>query len=211
MKNGVDRRGFFGSVGTVVALPFLFAPSSQAMGLMQFPCREALANTYHFMRAGENLMEADDIWSTNPLFLTNREAALSPEGIKQVEEACRMLREQDVNPSIVRYSLAASTMDTTNILGTELKVGRDRLVPEFNYMDPRAVGKWDMLPLSSTESAVWALDADEAGSEGNGGRPPPNEDSTPHETLADQSIRLRQLLSGKSSWRGYHAVIIFVL
>lgn len=144
-------------------------------------------------------MEADDIWSTNPLFLTNREAALSSEGIAQVEAACQMLRKENVNPSIVRYSLAASAMDTTNIIGRELKIGRDRLVPEFNFMDPRAIGKWDMLPLSTTEAAVWAMDADEAGAEGRGGKPPPNEDGTPHETLADQGIRLRQLLSGEST------------
>ena len=29
-----------------------------------------------------------------------------------------------------------------------------------------------------------------------GGRPPPNEDSTPNETLSDQVVRLQQLLSG---------------
>ena len=163
MKNDVDRRGFFWSIATVsVLLP----PSSQAMGLVQFPCREPFMNTYHFMRAGQNLMEADDIWSTNPLFLTNREAALSSEGVKQVEAASQVLKEQDIVPSVIRYSLAASAMDTADILGSELQVGRNRLVPEFNFMDPRAVGRWDMLPLSSTEAAVWAMDADEAGAEG---------------------------------------------
>ena len=88
-------------------------------------------------------------------------------------------------------------------------------------MDPRAIGKWDMLPLDSTQSAVWAMDAKEAGNDGTvsyisyfiylifhnlhqiiifffqGGLPPANEDSTPNETLADQVVRLRQLISGK--------------
>jgi broad specificity phosphatase PhoE len=91
---------------------------------------------------------------------------LSLEGMEQVEAACQFLAEQGILPSIVRYSLAASAMDTANIIGRELKVGRDRLVPEFTYMDPRAVGKWDMLTLSSTEAAVWAMDAAEAGAEG---------------------------------------------
>jgi broad specificity phosphatase PhoE len=136
------------------------------MGLMQFPCKGDLSNTYYFMRAGQNLMEANDVWSTNPLFLTNREAALSLEGMEQVEAACQFLKEQGILPSIVRYSFAASAMDTANMIGKELQVGRDRLVPEFFYMDPRAVGKWDMLTQSSTEAAVWAMDADEAGAEG---------------------------------------------
>jgi broad specificity phosphatase PhoE len=159
-----DRRNFLWSIASETF--FLLTPHTQAMGLMQFPCKGELSNTYYFMRAGQNMMEADDIWSTNPLFLTNREAALSLEGMEQVEAVCQFLKEQGILPSVVRYSLAASAMDTANIIGRELKVGRDRLVPEFNYMDPRAVGKWDMLTLSSTEAAVWAMDADEAGAEG---------------------------------------------
>jgi hypothetical protein len=33
-------------------------------------------------------------------------------------------------------------------------------------MDPRAIGKWDMLPLASTQGAVWAMDNKEAGNDG---------------------------------------------
>uniref|UniRef100_A0A7S4MDA2 Uncharacterized protein n=1 Tax=Odontella aurita TaxID=265563 RepID=A0A7S4MDA2_9STRA len=131
------------------------------------------------------------------LLSTNREAALSNVGINQVEETCQRLREYDVNPTIVRYSLAANAVDSANIVGKELKVGRDRLVPEFNLMDPRAIGQYDMLSLNSTEAAIWALDVDEAGVDGTGGRPPPNEDGTPHETLSNQVTRLTNLLSGK--------------
>lgn len=28
-------------------------------------------------------------------------------------------------------------------------------------MDPRGVGSWNMLPLSSTDDAIWAMDNDE--------------------------------------------------
>lgn len=144
-------------------------------------------------------MEQDDIWSTNPLFLTNRDSALSDKGLQQVEETCQSLKDQNINPTIVMYSLAASAMDTANILGRELKIGRDRLVPEFTYLDPRAVGKWDMLPMTSTQAAVWAMDNDEAGADGKGARPPANEDGTPNETLDNQATRLRQLFSCKFS------------
>lgn len=112
-------------------------------------------------------MEADNIWSTNPLFLTNRvDNALSDEGTRQVEETCEALKDGGVNPTIVMYSLAASAMDTANIIGRELRIGRDRLVPEFTYLDPRAIGKYDMLPMASTQAAVWAMDNDEAGADG---------------------------------------------
>ena len=133
--------------------------------------------------------------STNPLFVTNREAALSATGIEQIEETVQILKANDINPSIIRYAIAASSTDTGNIVARELKVGRDKMVPEFNYLEPRAIGIWDMLSLNTTEKAVWAMDATEAGNTGLGGRPPPNEDGTPHERLADVSIRLRQLIS----------------
>lgn len=169
--------------------------SAGARGLVRFPCKEPLLNTYHLLRAGSSLLEVEDVWSTNPLFLTNREAALSELGEVQVREACRYLKSTGSTPTVVRYSLAASSVDSANIVGEELRVGRDRLVPEFNYMDPRAIGGWDFAALNATEEAVWALDADEAGTYGKGGKPPPNEDGTPAETLADQVVRLTNLMS----------------
>lgn len=62
-----DRRKFLW--GIMSGTSFLLSSPAQAMGLMQFPCDGPLMNTYYFMRAGQSLMEADDIWSTNPLFL----------------------------------------------------------------------------------------------------------------------------------------------
>jgi hypothetical protein len=54
------------------------------------------------------------------------------------------------------------------------------------------------------------MDKLEPGSGGTGARPPPNEDDTPNETLlADQSVRLRQLMSGTLcyvSWKTVSSV-----
>lgn len=87
-------------------------------------------------------------------------------------------------------------------------------------MDPRGVGVWDG---GSNEAAIWALDYLEAGVEGRvrqyfsfydtiliafqlltfsvtsrqSGRPPPNDDGTANETLHEQMIRLRQLMSSE--------------
>jgi hypothetical protein len=40
-------------------------------------------------------------------------------------------------PTLVKYSLAARCIDTSNLVSQELRLGSDRLVPEFTYMDPR--------------------------------------------------------------------------
>ena len=47
------------------------------------------------------------------------------------------------------------------------KVGRNRLIPEYTFMDPRAVGLWDMEKISVMEEAIWAMDHDEAGKHGD--------------------------------------------
>jgi broad specificity phosphatase PhoE len=214
-ENHVDevnnRRQFFGQVaGAFATVAAISIPSQEAnaRGLVQFPCTTPLLNEYILMRAGTTLMEEQDIWSTNPLFLTNREAALSETGIQQVQAASRQLASLGINPSVVKYSLAAAAMDTANIVKEELKVGQNRLVPEFFFMDPRAVGKFDMMSIEHTQPAIVAFDVNEAGPEGRGGRPPPNEDGTPHETLQDQSIRLRQLISGECN---IHIIVLEVM
>ena len=53
---------------------------------------------------------------------TNREAALSELGEEQVLEACEFLKASGINPTVVRYSLAASSIDSANIVGEELSV-----------------------------------------------------------------------------------------
>lgn len=140
----------------------------------------------------------------------NRDDALSPAGEEQVVAACQLLKQGTRPPTLVKYSLAASSIDTSNIVGRELKLGRDRLVPEFTFLDPRAVGAWDMSARETTLPAVFALDNDEAGTDGLQGRPPANEDGTPHEVLAEQAIRLRQVMSVlESQYSGDTILLIF--
>jgi len=187
-----DRRRFLLSATWALLAPTV----AQARGLVQFPVQQGkFLNNYHLMHAGTSLLEEEGIWSTNPLFLTNREDALSPAGQDEVMNACSVIEKMNMLPSIVKCSLAAACIDSCNLIARELKMGRDRLVPEFTFMDPRAIGQWDMLSKHDTEPAVWAMDVDEAGEMGLGGRPPPNEDGTPNETLSEQAVRLRQVLS----------------
>jgi hypothetical protein len=126
-----------------------------------------------------SLLQEEGIWSTNPMFLTNREDALSPDGQEQVQVACQtIIQDENAFPTIIKYSLAAACIDAADIVGHELEIGRDRIVPEFTFLDPRAIGQWDMQSKKLVEPAVWAMDVDEAGNDGSGGRPPPNEDGT---------------------------------
>lgn len=196
---------------TVNNQPIGSVNAANAMGLVQFPCGPGvLSNTYHMMRAGESGLEAEGILSSNPLFLTNREDALTDLGTEQVEVVCNEMMSRGINPSVVKYSLAAKCIDSANIVATTMAVGRNRIVPEFTFMDARGAGLWDGKPLAATEAAIWAMDAAEAGNEGRDGKPPPTDDGTANETLNDQFIRLRQLMSVlETQYSGDSILLIF--
>ena len=209
-SDSVSRRSFFchslliPSAATLISKP----QSAQAAGLVQFPQAKPFLNTYHLLRVGTTMLEEEDIWSTNPLFLTNREDALSPTGQDQILASCQELKR--TTPTVIKHSLAAACVDTANVVQRELNLGRDRLFAEFVFLDPRGLGAWDNLSKSRVSPAVWAMDEDEAGATGLGARPPPNEDGTPHEVLADQTIRLRQLLSSlESQYSGDTILLVF--
>jgi len=152
-----DRRAFLHKLGCFFGASYsALSPTSpaQARGLVSFPCVAPLLNVYHLMRAGTTLLEEQDIWSTNPLFLTNRESALSQKGVDEVRR--------------------------------------------------------DMMSLQDTYPAIVAFDEELAGSDGKGARPPPNIDGTPNDTLADQAIRLRQLMSIlETQFSGDNIVLVF--
>ena len=70
--NELSRRNLFNSaMKSAITIGTVLGPALQAAnaGLVQFPCDYNLMNTYHFMRAGESLLESQNLLSTNPLFL----------------------------------------------------------------------------------------------------------------------------------------------
>ena len=187
----VSRRDILYSLSALVA-----APQVARADLIQFPCQPGdLKNNYSFLRAGESLIEADGLWGSNPMFLTNRENALSENGTAQVQAACVNMVERDFNPSVVLYPTAANAIDTADFVASEMRIGRNRVLPEYTNLDGRGIGKFDMNEREAVRSAIWALDA-ESGPEGRDGeRPPATDDGTPNETLANQITRLRQLMA----------------
>eukprot|EP00588_Corethron_pennatum_P032988 CAMPEP_0194345894 /NCGR_PEP_ID=MMETSP0171-20130528/105115_1 /TAXON_ID=218684 /ORGANISM="Corethron pennatum, Strain L29A3" /LENGTH=586 /DNA_ID=CAMNT_0039112941 /DNA_START=126 /DNA_END=1883 /DNA_ORIENTATION=- len=158
-------------------------------------------------------MLSQNITATNPLLLTNRnENALTPEGVEAVRRAARKLLKGVDEPTLIEFSLAASSIDTAKIVGSELNMGNNRIRAEFTNLDPRALGLWDGLDRSTVIDAVMAMDYDEAGEFGSGliSRPPENEDGTPHEVLNNQAIRLRQFISVlETSFSGDTILLVF--
>ena len=67
--NGRDRRSFLGRCAMTLTSMGAGGANANARGLIRFPCRAPLSNAYHLLRSGSSLLEVDDVWSTNPLFL----------------------------------------------------------------------------------------------------------------------------------------------
>jgi hypothetical protein len=111
------------------------------------------------MRAGTSLLKEQGIWSAEPLLLANRqEAGLTASCQEQVVLASQELKSLATLPTVVKHSIAASCLDTADSLDHELQLSRDQLVPEITFLDPRAIGKWDILNRVDTLPAVWAMD-----------------------------------------------------
>jgi len=210
-----DRRNLF-QITAATAFASVVSPSpAHAGSLVLFPVgsnTQILKNRYHFMRAGLSELEEQSIYSTNPLFLTNRENELSSTGESVVlNQALKTLKSlEDGFPTIAYHSLAANGMDTGDLIARELRLGREKLLPEFTYLDQRGIGLWDSGDEALVKPAVWALDYNEAGMLGEGGLPPAHEDGTPNETLGDQFVRLRQFISlQESRTSGDNILVIF--
>jgi hypothetical protein len=78
------------------------------------------------------------------------------------------------------------------------------------YYYTTRIGAWDMSSRDAVVPALYALDYDEAGNDGITGRPPATDDGTPHESLSDQAVRLRQVLSIlESQYSGETILLIF--
>ena len=88
----------------------------------------------------------------------------------------------------MKYSLAEKCSNMANIIANEIHVGQNRLIPEFNSIDPRSISKWDMMSLKQTKKAIWSFDHNRAGVAGLNGKVPPNDDGTANKILNDQVI-----------------------
>jgi hypothetical protein len=216
----LNRRHFLAATA-VGSWSFFILPTlpAHAGALLQFPVgkeTQLLKNKYHFMRAGLSDLEASGIYSTNALFLTNRENAMNDKGQRLVLQALESFKrssdreEENFYPTIAYHSLAANGMDTGDLIARELKLGREKLLPEFTYLDQRGIGLWDASAEALVKPAIWALDYLEAGKFGisEKSRPPANNDGTPNETLGDAFVRLRQFLSLQESRTSGETILV---
>ncbi|XP_052180568.1 uncharacterized protein LOC127793854 [Diospyros lotus] len=185
-----SRRHLLASLAISTTTPFLSTPLTEARGLFQMPPYR-LSNRYFLVRAGESEFESLGIVNTNPVSKTSMDNGLSLKGKKQTVKAALELRAIGacegncwIWPSITQRAYQAA-----EIIASVNGVNRSRIVPEYSFLDARGLGAYEGKNLESI-SEVYESDSISPNI-----KPPPFDDGTPNESVADVFVRVTQLMS----------------
>ncbi|KAL9253538.1 hypothetical protein AKJ16_DCAP06680 [Drosera capensis] len=191
---------------------FIISPNSQnpssiplanARGLFQMPPFR-LINRYFLVRAGESEYERLGIINTNPVAKTSVDTGLSMNGKKQTVRAALELKEMGAcdGSCWIWPSITQRAYQTAEIIAFVNKVGRSRIVPEYSFLDARGLGAYEGKALESV-SEVYTSDSISTAI-----KPPPTDDGTPNESVADVFVRVTQLMSILETQYSEETVII---
>lgn len=178
------------------ASPSLTGPSAQQAhalnGLRVFPLREPLTNNYYLMRASETNSDLAGIVSVNPVEkLSLAKHGLTRRGADDARAAAAALLSIGLSAETwIWPSVTISAFETAEILAASMRIGRERIVPEFAFLDARGVGKME----GQSVSAVSKLTREHDHLDANW-KPELGDDGTPNDSVNDVFVRVRQLMS----------------
>eukprot|EP00873_Tetraselmis_striata_P036981 jgi/Tetstr1/457245/TSEL_004174.t2 len=184
----------------------LSSPREAQAALVQFPVTE-LNNTYYLVRAGQGVREAQGVVYTNPVAKTSMDSGLSEDGKRQVVKgsapALMAALGRDGTPWLWP-SINQRSYQTAEILAALFQVGRNRIVPEYSFLDARGLGALEGARLDVADAVVAAGDALDPS-----WHMTPGTDGTPNESVYDVLVRMRQLLSvTETQYYGETVIII---
>ncbi|KAI8473170.1 MAG: hypothetical protein J3K34DRAFT_411825 [Monoraphidium minutum] len=204
----LNRRALLFSAGAAWGvLPPALAPGGARAALVQFPA-DSFHNRYILVRAGESNAEDQDKTFTNPVWKTSMMAGLSERGkaqvVRGVVPALRALNVCDDSSCWIWPSITQNAYQTAEVVAALTGVGRNRVIPEYSFLDLRGVGALDGRPVAVAYDLLHQGDASDPNY-----KPPPNYDGTPNESPADVLARGRQMLSvTETQYSGEDVVII---
>ncbi|KAL5544217.1 hypothetical protein UlMin_008001 [Ulmus minor] len=164
-------------------------PDAAARGLFQMPPFR-LANRYFLVRAGESEYESLGIINTNPVAKTSVDNGLSDRGKKQTVRAAYELKKMKACESCwIWPSITQRAYQTAEIIASVNGINRSYIVPEYSFLDARGLGAYEGKNLEAV-SEVYESDSISPNT-----KPPPIDDGTPNESVADVFVRVTQLMS----------------
>lgn len=163
---------------------------ADARGLFQMP-PVRLTNRYYLVRAGESKYESLGIINTNPVTKTSVDSGLSEKGKKQTVKAAFELKAMRAceNNCWIWPSITQRAYQAAEIIASINSITRSYIVPEYSFLDARGLGAYEGKNLEAV-SEVYASD-----SISRNIKPPPIDDGTPNESIADVFVRVTQLMS----------------
>ena len=163
-----------------------------------------LRNRYILLRPGQTTFEAADIVDSNPINKGGNERGLTQLGREQVIASAREMQARGVDSPIIFYDNGARASQTADVLGRELTISRNRMEPEFRWLEARGLGALDGSNLRLASKQLRALDeqgVDSAAEEAD--------DGTPSDSLNEVFVRLRNTVAKvETSYSGDDVVII---
>eukprot|EP01036_Dinobryon_divergens_P039688 gene39688-52354_t len=182
----------------------IISPIVANADMLTFPLPSPLKNNIVLVRSGESFAEQRHELETNPVKKLSQKNALTNEGREQAINAAKSIQSMGFSPTFIWTSNTERAYETAAVMAAELQLGQNRIVPEYSFLDARAVGlyegqsdsSWDIIHKADTE-------------EGSKYRPPANTDGTPSDSVSDVLVRVNQLISTiESMYSGENVVII---
>ncbi|PPR97781.1 hypothetical protein GOBAR_AA22875 [Gossypium barbadense] len=171
-----------------IPLPQLTTLNPSTYSIPPFPVR---AEVFFLVRAGESQYESLGIINTNPVAKTSVDSGLSDKGKNQTLKSALELKAMGacerncwIWPSITQRAYQAA-----EIIAAVNGVSRSYIVPEYSFLDARGLGAYEGKELEAISQVY------ESDSISSTIKPPPIDDGTPNESVADVFVRVTQLMS----------------
>lgn len=150
-----------------------------------------LSNRYYLVRAGESEYESLGIVNTNPVAKTSVDSGLSEIGKKQTVKAAFKLKAMGAcdGGCWIWPSITQRAYQSAEVIASVNGISRSYIVPEYSFLDARGLGSYEGKKLESV-SEVYVSDGISPTI-----KPPPIDDGTPNESVADVFVRITQLMS----------------
>jgi broad specificity phosphatase PhoE len=144
-------------------------------GMLTFPLPAPLKNNIVLVRSGECFADSKHEVETNPVKKLRLDNALTFKGRQEAIDAAKRLNELDFMPTYIWTSNTERAYETAAIIARETQLGQNRIVPEYSFLDARAMGIYEGKNSEESVDEIHRKD-EEVGVKY---KPPPNNDGTP--------------------------------
>jgi broad specificity phosphatase PhoE len=173
--------------------------------MLIFPLPAPLKNNIVLVRSGESYADQEHRVETNPVKKLQQNNGLTPKGREEMHDVAKRLAEMDFSPSFIWTSNTERAYESARVLAEDLQLGQNRVVPEYSFLDARAMGTFE----NTNDAAAWDEVHKQDELQGGKYRPPPATDGTPSESVTDVLVRANQLVSTiESMYSGENVVIL---